>query len=89
MRLTRKIGSVEHNPAYWFCLLLAEEGGFSARCIAYEIWQQFGQRWALSDIYNSLREAGIRLRDFRDGETKQARKALRQLISRKRKIIAA
>jgi len=65
------------SEAWRICLL--GEWGFSGKCIADTVARYDGTTYSVSTIYYTLKKAGIRLRDYRDGTSKLAEQRLYQL----------
>ena len=52
----------------WRIVLLGS-WGFSGKCIARNVKRYDGTNYDVSSVYRTLKKAGIRLRDYRDGES--------------------
>lgn len=59
------------------CIMGAQ--GFSARCIARFIKKYDGEEYSLSTIYKTLKQEGISIRDYRNGETVEAETTLNKI----------
>jgi len=57
--------------------------GFSAKAIQQTVQNYEGKTYSLSTIYRTLRKAGISIRSYRNGETKEAQDSIRGLMGTK------
>lgn len=62
----------------WLIELLASNG-FSYKCIRKRLKRRFSIEYSNSQIASVLHRAEIRIRDYRDGDTQEAKGVLRKL----------
>ena len=62
--------------------------GFSAKCIVENVMHYDGVRLSTSTIYKVLREEGLKLWDFRNGNTTEAKRQMAVIGVRRKKMSA-
>lgn len=53
--------------------------GFAAKTIQRLVRTYEGEEYSLSSIYKTLKDAGIRIRDYRDGISAEAKTVIRRV----------
>ncbi len=59
----------------WRMVILAENG-FSARLIQENVRKYEGEQFSRSHIYKTLRSEGVRIKDYRDGKTRESKRVI-------------
>ena len=54
--------------------------GFSGKAIAAKALKYTGENYSTGHIYSTIRKAGIRIKDYRDGEGPQAERMFRSVL---------
>lgn len=62
------------DSARWRIVILGEHCGFHAKYIQKVVRKYDGQQYSTSTIYKVLKDAGVSLRDYRNGKTRIAKK---------------
>lgn len=64
------------ESARWRIIILGEHCGFHAKTILKIVRKYDGQQYSTSTVYKVLKDAGVSLRDYRNGKTKIAQKRI-------------
>jgi len=74
------------DSARWRIIILAEHAGYHAKYIQYIVRKYDGERYSTSTIYKVLKDAGVSLRDYRNGKTKASQKRVIELGCGKKNV---
>lgn len=74
------IGRKRMTDSMELLIVLLGQYGFSAECISNEVYHKTGQSFSHTRIYQVLREHGVSIRAYRNGQTKESRQVIRSAI---------